>query len=190
MDTKIPIHFKASGCLMLAAAALLLPMRWLLAFMLSVTVHETGHLIAISLVGAEIREISFRGIGAEINTGVLLPWQELLCSIAGPLAGSFLIFAVRIFPEAAVCGLMQTVFNLLPVYPLDGGRSLRALFFCFWEDSLAQRLFSITEFVLNIGLILYCVRNIVSEKQNILSSMLLCFLVFRLIIRKIPCKER
>lgn len=173
---------------MLAAASLLLPLRWLLALLLAVTVHEAGHFAAINLVGGEIHKISFRWIGAEINTGMLPPWQEFLCSIAGPLAGSSLILTARIFPEAAVCGLMQTFFNLIPIYPLDGGRALRALCLCFWTDAVAEKIFSSAEWLLSIALIVYCIQNIVHENQMILSGMLLYFLVFRLTIRKISCK--
>ena len=53
------------------------------------------------------------------------PVQEALSALAGP-AGSFLMLLLcRVFPEAALWGTVQGLFNLLPVYPLDGGRVLR-----------------------------------------------------------------
>ena len=54
------------------------------------------------------------------------PLQELFCALAGPAAGAAVILLWRIFPEAAAAAAVQTAFNLLPVYPLDGGRAVQA----------------------------------------------------------------
>ena len=110
---------------MLGLAVLLLPLRVLLGIVLAAAVHELGHLTAMYFLGVPVLGIVFRPSGARIEAGPMEPGVEVICALAGPVAGAVTIFAWKWFPELAVAGLVQTVFNLIPVYPLDGGRVAR-----------------------------------------------------------------
>ena len=110
---------------MLGLAILLLPLRVLLGIFLAAAVHELGHLAAMYILGVPVLGIVLRPGGARIEAGPMEPGEEILCALAGPVAGSLVIFAWKWFPELAVAGLVQTVFNLIPIYPLDGGRVAR-----------------------------------------------------------------
>ena len=110
---------------MLGLAVLLLPLRELLGIVLAAAVHELGHLTAMYFLGVPVLGIVFRPSGARIEAGPMEPGVEVICALAGPVAGAVTIFAWKWFPELAVAGLVQTVFNLIPVYPLDGGRVAR-----------------------------------------------------------------
>lgn len=50
--------------------------------------------------------------------------REVLCALAGPLGGFLLLFLLHSAPRIALCAFVQSVCNLIPVYPLDGGRAL------------------------------------------------------------------
>lgn len=115
--------------LMGALLLLTLPLPWLAAAVAAAGIHEAGHLLAIRLLGADARKIQVGPTGAKIHTAFSEPWRELLCAAAGPAASLLLLLAIRWFPRTAVCGLVQSTYNLLPIYPLDGGRML----FCVLE---------------------------------------------------------
>ena len=110
---------------MLGLAVLLLPLRVLLGIVLAAAVHELGHLTAMYFLGVPVLGIVFRPSGARIEAGPMESGEEILCALAGPVAGALVIFGWKWFPELALAGLVQTVFNLIPIYPLDGGRVAR-----------------------------------------------------------------
>lgn len=111
----------------LAAAVLLSDVRWVAAAVTAAAVHELGHFLALWLMEKQIIGFQADLGGAVIRTETLQPGEELLCALAGPGAGLLLTLFLRWIPRTAFCGLVQSLFNLLPLYPLDGGRAFRAL---------------------------------------------------------------
>lgn len=107
---------------------------------LSLLLHECAHAIAARNLGFGVRRLSVWPFGAvmHLDTRSAEPEGEWIVALAGPL-GSFVIAScVRLFchllPEAseALDPFVHTnaalaLFNLLPAYPLDGGRVAKAL---------------------------------------------------------------
>ena len=115
-------QIESGAFFLLAMGILVLPLDWLFAALLAAAVHELSHYLIARLLGA--RCLSFRiGMGGAVMEFTEMGrWEELLAAAAGP-AGSFLLLVfVSYYPQLAVCGLVQGAFNLLPVWPLDGGR--------------------------------------------------------------------
>ena len=121
----------------LALLLLVMELPWVAAFIISAAVHEGCHLLALRLQRIPVCAVSVGLTGARIATPPLGRKQELLSALAGPLGGLILCYFAGRFPRLAVCAFFHSLCNLVPLYPLDGGRVLRCL--------LPERLSGITE---------------------------------------------
>lgn len=109
----------------LALMLMLLPLQWIIAALTAAAFHELCHLMCLRICGGKVTGFSFGRMGAIIDAAPVSPGKELVCALAGPLGSLLLLIFLRIFPRLAICGAFHAAFNLLPVYPLDGGRALR-----------------------------------------------------------------
>lgn len=122
---RIQVRFAPGLYLYLALLILLVPLNWLLSAVVSVIVHELCHVTAIRCFGRRIYSIRIGMGGALISTQPMPLWQELICALAGPAGGLMLLLLARWVPLIALCSSFHTLYNLLPVYPQDGGRAFR-----------------------------------------------------------------
>ena len=125
----MPIWRIESGWfLLLAVCLLVIPLEWLAAMALAAGIHELFHVLAAKALGSKILGISMDWSGIRMDLSPLLLREELLVALAGPVGSFLLLIIAKWYPQLAVCGLVQGMFNFLPVWPLDGGRVLRGLF--------------------------------------------------------------
>lgn len=112
--------------------------RWVL---LGILCHEAGHLLLLILCRVPVQGIRFRAWGAVLLTEETSYQKELLCALAGPAASIALGAALmRSFPHCAVISFLFAAVNLLPLYPLDGGRALRCLLLLLLSQETAERI--------------------------------------------------
>ena len=166
---------------------LILPLPWLAAIFLAAIIHELCHLIVLKLCGIRVYQIHIRKHGAEIETEALSPLQELLCAAAGP-AGSFLcLLFLRHFPILALCGLLQGSYNLLPIYPLDGGRILHAIV-CLLFPHRGETICKYTSLCVSAGIFTICLILYIRTSISIFLLFAGYFMLTRVLQRKTPCK--
>ena len=125
---KLPrIEISAYLCLLLALSLFLLPLQWVLAAIVAACIHEACHIFAIRIFGGKVSGISAGMDGASIGIATMSESKECICALAGPIGGLILLLFARWIPRIAVCAAIQSLYNLLPLYPLDGGRALRCI---------------------------------------------------------------
>ena len=123
----IRISISKSVYLYLAMGLLLIPLRLLVAIACSIAVHELSHMIAMRIMGIRIYSIRFGIRGALIESETLNNRQEFFCALAGPLGGALLLLLFRWLPVMALTGAIHSLYNLLPIYPSDGGRAFQSI---------------------------------------------------------------
>ncbi len=110
----------------------------------SVLTHELAHSLVAKAQGEEVRRITLFILGgvAQLNEEPKKPREEFLMAVAGPLTSIVLAFGFfgfsfilsdvsqvlkASFFYLAIINFILAVFNLLPGFPMDGGRVLRSL---------------------------------------------------------------
>ena len=119
--------------------------------MLFAIIHELGHLIAGILLGMKPEKIEIKVFGVSISfdvkredynikikKGNLLEVKKIFVALAGPLINVFImiifisnIFDISYYDKILIIFSNMTLilFNILPIYPLDGGRILKGIFY-------------------------------------------------------------
>lgn len=139
MAETVKISVSPGACILMAAGFLLLPLPWIAALCVSSLVHELCHYAALRVNGIRIMGLRIESGGLYLETAPLPPMQILLCALAGPVGALSLLLLVRWFPRTGLCAVIQSLYHLLPVYPLDGGRAVRALTeYCGWSRSVCD----------------------------------------------------
>jgi len=119
-----------------------------------VLLHEFGHAFAARAFGIQTPDITLLPIGgvARLSRIPDEPWQELVIAVAGPLVNvviaaalaAVLVFVVRettpldrlesienprieLLAQLLYVNVVLALFNLIPAFPMDGGRVLRAI---------------------------------------------------------------
>lgn len=102
-------------------------------FLAAMTVHELAHAAVLLLLGGRIESVRLSFAQVELRTGLLSDRTELWSAAAGPGINLLCGWLFRRWmPAFAAVSLLLALFNLLPVWPLDGGRLLRTLLRMRW----------------------------------------------------------
>lgn len=166
----------------LALGLLILPISWLMGAILAAGFHELCHFLVAKGLGYSCLEFHIGAGGMVMHVQHMTPREELLISASGPLGSFALVLLIRLYPQLAMCALVQGLFNLLPIYPLDGGRILACLFP--EREAVCKRI----EVCTILGILIAGFILSLRPAFGIYPVFLAILVTGKAIIRKFPCK--
>ena len=157
-----------------------------------VVIHELGHIFAALGCGWRVRSMEllpFGGVAQVDEWGSTNTKDEILVALAGPLMNFVMILIAIFFQnihlwDAEWCeffiqgNLLIALFNLLPIWPLDGGKIVQALLCSWypfyrsihltilWSSLLVLFLFPLSFFIpAQINLMVICVYILIENRM-------------------------
>lgn len=136
-------------------------------YALTALLHECGHIFCAQRLGFKCEKVSLTpfGAAAECNIEGISPADEIKLALSGPAVNAFICVATAglwwFFPqtyaftdEVFSASAVMLAVNLLPAYPLDGGRAARCFAVMFMPPRAAKIMLRSLSLVLSVTFIL------------------------------------
>ena len=156
---KIRIHLKIFVFIAIFIATRQIEIYGIL--MLFATLHELGHMLTGILLGFKPNTIEILPVGLsigfevkvddynkKIKRGTMLTLKKLIIALGGPITNLIFILIYSIFDISFLginrilvlySNILLMIFNLIPIYPLDGGRIIKGVLHIFLGKNKACR---------------------------------------------------
>ena len=133
----------------------------LAATLLALLLHELAHVLAGKLLKVNTFKIELMPFGGVSLMESCKPWRMALIAMAGPLCNALIVLCflplVKYNPYEWLCVFLQAnlviaIFNLMPAFPLDGGRVLVCMLSPVLGQTFAERICSVFGMLLGLFL--------------------------------------
>lgn len=162
----IPALFAVEGWTQAGPQGAVREVVFILALFACVVLHELGHSLVARSFGIRVKDITLLPIGgvAQLERMPDTPGREIVLALAGPLVNVVIaaalfvgltlrsaigpwqdmsVFGDDLLARLMVVNVVLVAFNLLPSFPMDGGRVLRGVLAQFMSRVLATRIAAI-----------------------------------------------
>lgn len=169
MQIKIDLKIFILGLILL----LVNDIKIYIILMIFAMAHEIAHLITGIILGLKPKSISIlpygfkilfdvkvKDLNTKIGKGTILSIKKIIIALAGPIVNIifiiiFWIFKYKIFgityDYIVYANMLIAIFNLLPIYPLDGGRVIKEIIHIKYGTSKSySMIIKITEIAISI----------------------------------------
>ena len=190
------ISFHPLTVLYIALSLILGRFSFVFALFIIAFIHELFHVFAARLFNLKISEIKILPIGCYANIENLdsiKRLEQIIVLLLGPLSFFFtraiITYLYRIdfisvygFREYNEINLFMMLFNLLPIYPFDGGRVLKIILSSFVSEKKSLvassfvglgvaimfilRLLNIGQYIFSFFILFYALRNVIRIKKD------------------------
>ena len=177
--------------------------------MIFALIHELGHLIAGLLMGMKPEKIELMPFGVSISfkikveeynkkikKGNILELKKIIVALAGPITNLIIIFLIdqlniNILKSLTIIytNLIIMIFNLLPIYPLDGGRILKGFLHINFGKRKSEKYINIISKITLI-IITSITSIVILYIHNISIVLINIYLLFLVIKEEIKYKKR
>jgi Zn-dependent protease len=176
------INVKPEALLLLSAMIIFTDAKTIIIMICAILIHETGHLLAINLLGGYIRSISFGFVGAKITyDGAVSYLDDALIAGAGPMLSAIVAVVSARIGGCIDCetaeifsgvNLLYCILNLVPVSITDGGRMLNALLLRVFSVDLAMKIEVMIDVICILSLLISGIYVFAKSNGNL--TLLLC----------------
>ena len=181
------IRADAAVCIWLACLLMVIPLDWLISALFAAAIHEASHIIVLLLLGGKVKTFQISPGGCVLESSGLGIWQSVCSILAGPAGSLMLLQFSATAPKIAICGMVQGLYNLLPLFPLDGGRILQFILYRFLPMK-ADWILLLTGRVVCSAILFVCIYASRVFRFGVFPVILILLWILRWFPRKIPCK--
>lgn len=173
--------------------------------MIFAIIHELGHLAMGIILGFSPEKLEIIPLGLRISfkidakmynykikNGNKYQLKKIIVALAGPLINLIIAFGTFKFSqsqEIVYANILIAIFNLLPIYPLDGGRILKGILYILFGNWKSKKYINIISTIF-MGILTIALIIISYYFSNILMILIIIYLWALVIKERIKYKRK